>query len=63
MTLDEMADHRNVASLQYDLDQAVHSVRHTACSYMVQAGISLYAVGVIAGHRSPAQTARYAHLI
>lgn len=40
-----------------------HDLRHTACSYMVQAGVPLYTVGTILNHKNPAQmTARYAHL-
>ena len=45
-------------------DFSFHSLRHTAASYMVQAGIPLYLVGAILGHssRSVHMTARYAHL-
>jgi len=40
-----------------------HDLRHTAASYMVQAGIPLYVVGTILTHKNPAlMTARYAHL-
>ena len=45
-------------------DFSFHCLRHTAASYMVQAGIPLYVVGAVLGHspRSLAMTARYAHL-
>jgi len=40
-----------------------HDLRHCAASYLVQAGVPLYTVGTILGHRNPAQmTARYAYL-
>jgi integrase len=39
-----------------------HTLRHTAASFMVQAGTSLYDVQVILGHSTPAMTQRYAHL-
>jgi integrase len=45
-------------------DFSFHCLRHTAASYLVQAGVPLYTVGAILGHssRSSAMTARYAHL-
>jgi integrase len=45
-------------------DFSFHCLRHTAASYLVQAGVPLYTVGAILGHssRSTAMTARYAHL-
>jgi len=45
-------------------DFSFHCLRHTAASYLVQAGVPLYTVGVILGHssRSSAMTVRYAHL-
>ena len=40
-----------------------HSLRHTAASYMIQAGVPLYTVGAVLNHRNPATiTYRYAHL-
>jgi integrase len=39
-----------------------HDLRHTAASWLVNAGVDLYAVGKILGHTAPATTARYAHL-
>jgi integrase len=43
-------------------DAGFHSLRHTAASWMVQSGVSLYDVQLILGHSTPAMTARYAHL-
>lgn len=42
--------------------RAFHLLRHTAASWMVQAGVPLYEVQTILGHSSPALTQRYAHL-
>lgn len=39
-----------------------HDLRHSAASEMVNAGIDLYTVGRVLGHRSTKSTARYAHL-
>jgi integrase len=39
-----------------------HTLRHTAASWMVQAGVPLLAVQRILGHSSPAMTAIYSHL-
>ena len=40
----------------------LHTMRHTAASRMVQAGIDLYRVGQYLGHSSVQTTMRYAHL-
>ena len=40
-----------------------HDLRHTAASWLAQNGASLVEVGAVLGHRSPAVTARYAHLV
>jgi integrase len=40
----------------------IHDLRHTAASYMCQAGISLYTIQGVLGHSSPVVTQRYAHL-
>lgn len=40
----------------------LHMLRHTFCSHLVMAGVSLRAVQVLAGHSSYAITERYAHL-
>ncbi len=39
-----------------------HTLRHTAASWMVEAGVSLYAVKEVLGHSDFRMTARYAHL-
>ena len=39
-----------------------HDLRHSAASYMAQAGISLYIIQGVLGHSSPVVTQRYAHL-
>jgi integrase len=39
-----------------------HSLRHTAASWMVQAGVGLYEVQHVLGHSTPLMTQRYAHL-
>jgi integrase len=43
-------------------DASFHSLRHTAASWLVMAGVDLYAVGQVLGHRTPRMTQRYAHL-
>ena len=55
---------RAVQRARLEEEFSFHSLRHTAASYMVQAGIPLYLVGAILGHssRSVHMTARYAHL-
>lgn len=39
-----------------------HDLRHSAASEMVNAGVGLYEVGQVLGHRDPRSTARYSHL-
>jgi integrase len=39
-----------------------HDLRHTAASLLIQAGVDLYRVGAILGHRDTRTTKRYAHL-
>jgi integrase len=39
-----------------------HDLRHTTASLMIQAGVHLYTVGEILGHKSAQTTRRYAHL-
>ncbi len=39
-----------------------HDLRHSAASAMVNAGVPLYDVGAVLGHRDPRSTGRYAHL-
>jgi integrase-like protein len=43
-------------------DATLHTLRHTAFSWMVQRGVPLYVVQKIAGHSTPIMTQRYAHL-
>ena len=40
----------------------LHDVRHSAASEMINAGVDLYTVGGVLGHKSPISTQRYAHL-
>jgi integrase len=44
------------------MDASFHTLRHTAASWMVQAGVDLYGVGQFLGHKTPRMTTRYAHL-
>jgi integrase len=39
-----------------------HDLRHTAASFLVQAGVDIYRVGAILGHSNTQTTKRYAHL-
>lgn len=39
-----------------------HDLRHTTASLLANAGVDLYVIGKILGHKAPATTARYAHL-
>jgi integrase len=43
-------------------DVRFHDLRHSAASEMVNAGVDLYTVGRVLGHRDPRSTQRYAHL-
>jgi integrase len=40
----------------------IHDLRHSAASEMVNAGVDLYTVGKVLGHRDSRSTARYSHL-
>lgn len=40
----------------------LHDLRHSAASAMINAGVDLYTVGGVLGHKSAASTQRYAHL-
>lgn len=39
-----------------------HDLRHSAASAMINAGVDLYTVGAVLGHKSSQSTQRYAHL-
>jgi Phage integrase family len=52
---------RIFSSLEIE-DASFHTLRHTAASWMVQAGVSLYSTGQVFGHKTPRMTQRYAHL-
>jgi integrase len=43
-------------------DLHLHDLRHTYASRLVSAGVSLYKVSTLLGHKDPRMTARYAHL-
>lgn len=43
-------------------DLRIHDLRHSAASFMINAGIDLYAVGKVLGHANHASTLRYSHL-
>jgi len=40
----------------------IHDARHAAASFLVGAGVDLYALGRILGHADHQSTMRYAHL-
>jgi integrase len=50
---------RNLAGLP---GLRLHDLRHSAASYMVNSGQSLYVVGKVLGHAQARTTQRYAHL-
>ena len=43
-------------------DFHLHDLRHSAASFMINAGIDLYAVGKVLGHADHKSTMRYRHL-
>ena len=43
-------------------DLRIHDLRHSAASAMINAGIDLYTVGGVLGHKAAASTKRYSHL-
>ena len=43
------------------MDFVFHDLRHTCATRMVQAGVDLYKVQRLLGHKSPIMTQRYAH--
>ena len=40
----------------------VHDLRHSYASFLVNAGVDLYQIGSLLGHRNVASTSRYAHV-
>ena len=44
-------------------DFRFHDLRHTAASFLAQNGATLLEIQQVLGHRTPAMTARYAHLV
>jgi integrase len=53
---------RSVARAGMDPDQITpHTLRHTAVTHLVQAGVDLPTVQRISGHKTLAMVARYAH--
>ena len=40
----------------------IHDLRHAAASFMINAGVDLYAVGRVLGHADHKSTMRYSHL-
>lgn len=62
----------NRSTLQKDIARAkacaqisgvrFHDLRHSAASEMVNAGVDLFTVGTVLGHRDPRSTKRYSHL-
>jgi integrase len=40
-----------------------HDLRHGSASEMINAGVTLYEVGAVLGHKSMVSTARYSHLV
>lgn len=43
-------------------DVRLHDLRHSAASAMINAGVDLYTVGAVLGHKATASTQRYSHL-
>jgi integrase len=43
-------------------DLHVHDLRHSSASAMINAGVDLYTVGQVLGHKAQASTQRYSHL-
>lgn len=43
-------------------DATFHTLRHSAASAMINAGVDLFTVGAVLGHKAPVSTKRYSHL-
>jgi integrase len=58
-----MSHHFREARAKVGLDHLhFHDLRHSSASSMINAGVDLYTVGAVLGHKSQASTQRYAHL-
>ncbi|MSN27179.1 MAG: tyrosine-type recombinase/integrase [Geobacter sp.] len=57
----KVAFRRVVADAELSADVCRHTLRHTAITHLVQAGVDLPTVGRISGHKTLAMVARYAH--
>jgi integrase len=54
---------RNVRTAAGLTDFRWHDLRHSAASFLAQAGANLFEIGSVLGHRSPSVTQRYSHLV
>lgn len=59
MTQHHFAQARTAAGMPH---VRFHDLRHSAASAMLNAGVPLYTVGAVLGHKSAASTKRYSHL-
>jgi integrase len=59
-TLDYVTHHFHKTARAAGVQCRLHDLRHTYCSWMIQAGVPLRVVQVNAGHRSSKTTERYA---
>ena len=53
---------QNVRAAAGLCDLRIHDLRHSAASFMINAGVDLFAVGKILGHADHQSTMRYSHL-
>lgn len=58
---DTLGDWFKEEAVASNLPGSLHWLRHTFCTALVQSGVSLYDVKVLAGHSSVAVTEKYAH--
>jgi site-specific recombinase XerD len=52
---------RNTASYKFALATVRHTLRHTAITHLVQAGVDLPTVKRISGHKNLSMVERYSH--
>lgn len=63
VTADTVSHHVKAAMRATGYGHArLHDLRHSAASEMINAGVDLYTVGGVLGHKSAQSTQRYAHL-